>query len=97
MSIVDAAMTRDVLRDISKRPVDISNLEIHVQHGVIYLRGRVEKVRGYWEDIDLHDELNIIIKLLHQKTGVRDVVCEVEVAGPTLMERASPKPRRSSR
>ena len=95
MSVVDAAMTRDVLRDISKRPVDISNLDIHVQHGVIYIRGRMEKVRGYWDDIDLQDELNIILKLLRQKMGVRDVVCEVDIGGLSLTERSQPRRPRS--
>jgi len=91
MSIVDAAMTRDVLRDLSKRPVDISNLDVHVQHGVIYLRGRMEKVRGYWDDIDLEYELNIIVKLLHQKMGVRDVVCDIQLEGRSLAERTDGK------
>lgn len=96
MSIVDAEMTRDVLRDLGKRPIDISNLEIHVQHGVVYIRGRIEKVRGYWEDIDLQDELNIIIKVLHQKMGVRDVICDIQIEGRSLSERTETK-RRPSR
>jgi hypothetical protein len=94
MSVVDAAMTREVLRDLGKRPVDISNLDVHVQHGVIYLRGRMETVRGYWDDVNLQEELNIILKLLRQKMGVRDVVCEVEFGGMPLAERA--KARRPS-
>ena len=95
MSIVDAAMTRDVLRDIGRRPVDISNLDVHVQHGVVYLRGRLDKLRGYYEDLDLEEELHIILKVLRQKTGVQDVICEVEVEGLTLRQRLSPRRRRT--
>ncbi|OFX16413.1 MAG: hypothetical protein A2Z18_01045 [Armatimonadetes bacterium RBG_16_58_9] len=94
MSIADASMTRDVLRDLGRRPVDISNLDVHVQHGVVYLRGRIDKLRGYYEDMDLEEELNIILKCLHQKTGITDVVCEVDLQGPSIRERMSPRRRR---
>ena len=90
MSVVDSAMTREVLRDISKRPVDISQLSVHVAHGVVYLAGRVEKVRGYYQDIDLHEEMNIIVRVLKQKPGIRDVCCEIDLAGLSLSDRVSP-------
>ncbi|MCL5104661.1 MAG: hypothetical protein M1133_11200 [Armatimonadetes bacterium] len=94
MTVVDSALTREVLRDISKRPVDISGLEVHAMHGVVHLRGRMEKLRGYYGDIDIHEELNIILKLLRQKPGVREIVCEVDLAGPSLTERLSPTKKR---
>ena len=87
MSVVDSAMTREVYRDISKRPLDISQLNVHVTHGVVYLAGRVEKLRGYHLEVDLHEEMNIIIRLLKQKAGVRDVCCEVDLGGISLAER----------
>lgn len=95
MSIVDSAMTREVLRDIGKRPVDASRLDVHVTHGVVYLRGMIEKVRGYHDDVDLQEELQIIIKLLRQKPGISDVCCEVELAGPSLRDRMKPNVRRT--
>ena len=95
MSLADASMTRDVLRDLGRRRVDTSNLEVHVQHGVVYLRGRIEKLRGYYADMDLQEELNIILKILRQKMGIHDVVCEVEVAGLTFRERMHPRRRRN--
>lgn len=82
MSVVDSAMTREVLRDISKRPLDISQLSVHVTRGVVYLQGRVDKLRGSsYHDLDLHEEMGIIVRLLKQKPGVRDVCCEVELMG----------------
>lgn len=94
MSLVDSAMTRDVFRDISKRPVDVSGLEVHVMHGVVHLKGRLEKLRGYFGDVDMHEELNIILRILRQRPGIREVVCEVDVAGPTLTERMSSEKKR---
>jgi len=82
-------MTRDALREIGKRPIDASGLEVHVIHGVAYMRGRIEKIRGYYEDRDLHEELITIVKVLRQKPGIRDVVCEVDLGGLTLRERLS--------
>ncbi|MCX8052342.1 MAG: hypothetical protein N3B12_00910 [Armatimonadetes bacterium] len=87
-------MTREVKREIAKRPVDASELEVHVIHGVAYLRGRLEKIRGYYEDLDLNQELNVIIKSVRQKPGIRDVVCEVDLGGPTLRERLAERPVR---
>ena len=96
MSLVDAAMTREVMRDISKRPVDISQLEVNVVHGVVYLQGTISKLRGYHEDLDLHGELNMIVKLLRLKAGIRDVCCEVDLGTPSLRERLSPHKRKDS-
>lgn len=97
MSVEDSAMTRDALRVLGKHPVDSSNLEIHVTHGVVYLRGRIDKLRGYHEDMDLHEELIKLTKVLRLRPGIRDVVCEVELGGPTLRERVSTHLRRTQR
>ena len=94
MTVVDSALTREVFRDISKRPVDTSGLEVHAMHGVVHLSGRLDKLRGYYGDLDIHEELNIILKLLKQKPGVREVICEVNFAGPSLTERLSPTKKR---
>lgn len=95
MSVVDSAMTREVLRDISKRPLDISELNVHVTHGIVYLSGRVQKLRGYHLEVDLHEEMNIIVRLLKQKVGVRDVCCEIELNTSSLMDRTGRQKRKS--
>ena len=94
MSLVDSEMTRDVLRDIGKHPVDISELQIHVQHGVVYMSGRIGKVRGYYADLNLHEEFQIIVKVLKQKSGIRDVCCDVQLTTETLKDKLSPHPKR---
>lgn len=93
--MADSAMTREVLRDIAKRPVDVSGLDVHVTHGVVYLRGRMEKLRGYYEDTNLEEELHIIVRTLRQKSGISDVCCEVTLGGETIRERLSPHVKRA--
>ena len=89
MSIADSMVMREVMRDIGKHPVDSSGLVVHVTNGVIHLTGKLDKLRGYYEDTDLQGELNMIMRLLRQKPGIRDVICEVELGGPTIKERLS--------
>jgi osmotically-inducible protein OsmY len=43
----DIEVRRMVLREISKRHLDISRLDVQVYHGVVYLRGTVSGVRGH--------------------------------------------------
>lgn len=94
MSVADSAMTREVLRHISKHPVDISGLEVHVVQGVVYLTGRLSLIRGYHEDLDIEEELHTMIKVIRQRPGIRDVCCEVDLGEPGLKERLSPRPKR---
>lgn len=88
-------MTREVFRDISKRPLDISQLSVHVTHGIVHLGGRVEKLRGYHAEVDLTEEMNMIVRLLKQKSGVRDVCCEVDLGSPSLADRLGPRKSKS--
>lgn len=96
MPMADTAMTREVLRDIGKHPVDISDLHVLVQHGVIYLTGRLGKLRGYYEDRDLQEELLMIVRILRQKPGIRDVCCDVQLGESSLKERLNPQVKRNT-
>lgn len=70
-----------VRRAILRRCVDVSNLDIRVSHGVVYVRGKVDRIRGYHAEVNLDEELHIIQRILHQQPGVRDVVFEVTHPG----------------
>ncbi len=83
MSAEDGMMTREAMRELARRPVDTTNLDVHVMHGVVYMRGLFQKDPGVFEDIDLKNELNIIRKVLMGMRGVRDVILEVEIQGQT--------------
>jgi hypothetical protein len=75
MSVEDARQTRMVQREISKRNIDISMLDVHVHHGVVYLRGTVRKSRG--QNIDMKHEFNILSHILRGCPGIRDVVNDI--------------------
>lgn len=77
MAAVDAAQTRLVQREISRRNIDTTLLDVHVHHGVVYLRGTVKTMRGH--DIDLKHELQIICHMLRARPDIRDVVNEVTI------------------
>jgi osmotically-inducible protein OsmY len=65
-----------VRRELARRPIDCSMVEVHVTHGVVYLRGVVRAVRGH--DIDLQQEITILSTVLRQKQGIRDVINELQ-------------------
>ena len=66
-----------VRREMARRPIDTSMVDVHVTHGVVYLRGTVRVMRGH--DIDLQQEITILQTVLKQKSGIRDVVNELQV------------------
>lgn len=84
MPVEDAEMTRMVRREINRRYVDSNNMDVKVMHGIVYLRGYLAHLRGH--DTDLREELDIILRILRQKPGIRDVVCEVGLGKPGLRE-----------
>ncbi len=75
MALADVEMRRMVLREISKRHLDTSLMDVHVTHGVVYLRGTVSAVRGH--DADPKHEIEIIRRILRQRPGIRDVVIDL--------------------
>jgi len=92
MSLADSSLTRSIMRDISKHPVDISKLDVHVSSGVVYLRGQLELIRGYHVELNLDEMLATILKCVRQRPDVRDVVSEVTQARSSF--RTTNKPSR---
>ncbi|MCS7064906.1 MAG: hypothetical protein NZL85_01385 [Fimbriimonadales bacterium] len=79
MPIEDVEQRRMVLREINKRRIDTSLMDVHVIHGVVYIRGVVRPLRG--QPVDLNQELEIIRRILRQKPGIRDVIIDVTIRG----------------
>ena len=75
MPAEDSSMTRLVQREVSRRYIDATRLDVKAIHGVIYLRGSIARIRGH--DVDLKKELEIIHRVLRGKTGIRDVIIDV--------------------
>lgn len=71
----DANMTRLVQREITRRYIDTTRLDIKAMHGIVYLRGSVGKIRGH--DVDLKHELEVISRILRGKAGIREVIIDV--------------------
>lgn len=65
-----------VRREMARRPIDCSMVDVHVSHGIVYLRGTVRPIRGH--DIDLQQEISILLTVLKQRQGIRDVVSELQ-------------------
>ncbi len=95
MSVEDMTMTREVMRDISRHPVDASSLKVQVTRGVLYLGGTLARVRGGYDNDTPEEVLKIILRALRQKPGIREIVCEVEFAMPSIAERMMPKSKRA--
>ncbi|MEN3000596.1 MAG: hypothetical protein ABDI19_01995 [Armatimonadota bacterium] len=79
MPMEDVEQRRMVLREINKRRIDTSLMDVHVIHGVVYIRGVVRPLRG--QPVDLNQELEIIRRILRQKPGIRDVIIDVTIRG----------------
>ena len=75
MPAEDSSMTRLVQREVSRRYIDTTRLDVKAIHGVIYLRGSIARIRGH--DVDLRKELEIIHRVLRGKSGIRDVIIDV--------------------
>lgn len=81
MSGQDSLMVRSIMRDIGKHPLDVSDLRVSVNAGVVYLQGRVKPIRGYHEDTDLDEILTTLCKCIRQHPGIRDLVTDVQTIG----------------
>lgn len=68
----EAKMTRMVRREISRRLIDSSRLDVRYTHGSVYLAGYIRKLRGH-ENVDLEEELTVLARILRTKDGIRDV------------------------
>jgi hypothetical protein len=75
----DTITTRMVQREIGRRSIDSSRLDVKVIHGVVYLRGVIRRIRGH--DVDLNKELEVIHRVLRAKPEIREVIIDVNVIG----------------
>jgi len=69
---VDNEITRRVRRELNRRSVDCSKVQVKVSYGVIYLSGEIKGNRGFMGT--LKDELEIIHNILMHIPGAREIV-----------------------
>ncbi len=77
MPTSDSETTRMVHREITRRFINAAGLDVKSTHGVVYLRGYIQALRGH--DIDLKHELEVIHRILRTKPGIREVIIDVDV------------------
>jgi hypothetical protein len=75
MGLDESRMTRLVMRELGRRPIDISRLSVRFSHGVVYFYGTVSKARGH-ENLNLRDEMEIVHNSLRSKQGIKEVHLE---------------------
>ena len=75
MPAEDLTVTRMVHREVTRRYIDSSLLDVKAIHGVVYIRGTIKKIRGH--DLDLRKEMEIIQRVLRSKSEIRDVIVDV--------------------
>lgn len=66
-----------VRREMARRPIDTTMVDVYVSHGVVYLRGTVRAMRGH--NIDLQQEVTHLLTVLKSKSGIRDIVSELQI------------------
>jgi len=69
---VDNEISRRVRRELNRRYVDTSRVQVRVSYGVVYLTGEMRPTRGMGGT--LQEELEIIRNILLHIPGVREVV-----------------------
>lgn len=78
MAVEDAYQTRRVQRELTRRYVDCSRIDVKVIHGVCYLSGLMRQLRSH-PYIDLDQEAEIIQKTIRQIPGIRQVIWDVRL------------------
>ncbi len=78
MALEDARMTRNIQREVSRRYIDATRLDVRVIHGVCYFRGSISALRTHPE-VNLEHESEIIRKIIHQHSGIKSVVWDVRM------------------
>jgi hypothetical protein len=61
--------------EFSKRGIETGRADIRMTHGTIYVRGVVSVMRGATIK-DLKSEMEIVARVLRQKSEIKDVVIE---------------------
>ncbi|KAA0228234.1 MAG: hypothetical protein AKCLJLPJ_01097 [Fimbriimonadales bacterium] len=75
----DVEASKQVRKEIARRPLDTSLMNVRVSHGVVYLTGTVKSMRGH--NVDAKQEMDMFARVLRQRPGIRDVVLDLTFRG----------------
>ncbi|MBA3725108.1 MAG: hypothetical protein H0W86_01335 [Armatimonadetes bacterium] len=70
----DIEAMRTVRKELARRPIDTSMMNIGLNHGIVKFGGQVKAMRGH--ALDLKVEVELVAKVLRTRPGIRDVVID---------------------
>lgn len=79
MPLEDKEARLRVMREIAKFDVDTSMLDVKVINSVVYMGGRISRIRRLGAPENLRKVLEEMEEVIRGVHGVRDVVMEVKV------------------
>ncbi len=74
MPLEDKQLRLRCMREIARRNVDSSRMDLECRGDVVYMRGRLRPLRGRGARIDMSKELEAIKQNLLRIPGIRDIV-----------------------
>jgi len=77
MTLADTRLRREIQKELVKRDIESTSINVQVINFVVYLTGEIRPVRGM--TLDPRKELGIIEEIIRRFKGVRDVVNEIKV------------------
>ena len=75
---MDAAIIRNVRRELSKRPFEATRVDVSVTNGRVTLGGVITRLRDQ-PDINLKSEMDLVQKLIMRDRDVREVSAMVRL------------------
>ncbi len=81
MTAEDAEIIRTIRRELSRRPLDPSRVDIQVVNGRVTLAGIITTLRDK-PDINLQQEMEMLQKLLMRERMIKDVSINVRLILP---------------
>lgn len=77
MATVDDIRNRKRIRaEFTKRPLDITGMDLQVLHGVVYVRGVIKSIKG---GLGAKVELEHVVTAIRQLNLARDVIIQATV------------------
>jgi hypothetical protein len=70
-----------IRRQLARKTVDMSELEINCTRAVVQLSGKLKEPRGFKGRMNLQEELESIIELIRRIPEVKDIICNVQIEG----------------
>ncbi len=71
----DVRAVKAARAELAKRGVDVTLCDLRALHGILYIRGTVKAYRGS-PIHDIRAEMELIGRLLKQKSDIKDVILE---------------------